>query len=888
MRASCRFILLLPLAVLPWLFGGVHPWAQIFLAVAVLASLATWVLSDRNRNRPLPPAIFPLLLASCLGVFQLIPLSPAVLADISPRAAAAWNGWAPNISAPSRDAELQFRQSVGDFAVPERWTASIYPASSRHDLAFLVLAIAMFFLGAQLFSGAASQKLLWGVVAANGALFAFFGIAQQLAWSGRLYGQVALGTGGQPFAAFVNRNNASGYLNLCLAAAIGVALSCWSNHSVRPSRARPLLAARPWLHVSRRLLGAWQAGIRGIGRLDGAKLSSVMAIVVILAGILCAQSRGGWIALALAAGFVLTRLAQARQSRSLVWGSLLILVASFSLVQWLGQTESIGRRWQSLNLGTVSLNDARLAHWRDGLSAGSDYLFVGSGLGTYRYAYRPYVQSAERVWFFHAENQYLEAFVEGGIVGVGLLLATITLVAMACRRLLQERRGSASYLCGIVGTFALVSQSIHAFFDFGLYLPANMSLFALICGSVVGHAARLKPSSAVDGRVHTGVPSLATFSRPIFLPGLAAILFCASLFSLVEIRRACAAESAVRASHIQVVDADMSAIASAQHVRQLGNAIHSRPDDAEAHLALARQLVQRYRLQAYHVLRRDVSPEQADDQLWSLTSPIALHASVQRFQRMGRSIELENLRRSEAVRTDLKHASSHLLKAIRGCPLLPDAYLLLAEIAPVVSSTDIDVVLVERARGIAGGNFELLRECGLVELQAGRTASGLADLRRSAELEPGKIADILRLASEGIDAELLVNDALPASPFLMVQLAREHFSNHDSAHLYSALLDRAATLAAVEPMPETERLQLEATIFALQGRHQQAISRLSRAVEKRPDVAEWRYELASLLRQQDELDLAWEHATICGRMDPDNQRYDRLLRELVRARLASR
>ena len=58
---------------------------------------------------------------------------------------------------------------------------------------------------------------------------AFFGICQQMSWNGKLFWSFPLRHSGYPFSSFVNRNNAAGYLVLCLAAAFGVAFWSWSN-----------------------------------------------------------------------------------------------------------------------------------------------------------------------------------------------------------------------------------------------------------------------------------------------------------------------------------------------------------------------------------------------------------------------------------------------------------------------------------------------------------------------------------------------------------------------------------------------------------------------------------------------------------------------------------
>ena len=156
-----------------------------------------------------------------------------------------------------------------------------------------------------------------------------------------------------------------------------------------------------------------------------------------------------------------------------------------------------------------------------------------------------------------------------------------------------------------------------------------------------------------------------------------------------------------------------------------------------------------------------------------------------------------------------------------------------------------------------------------------------------AELDGQQIAPILRIASQTIEPEILVRDGLPPVSQLLLALAREHFSDQDGTLMKQALLNRAAEVLDRRSMQPDELLQLEATIFEMQGRGEEAIERLTLAVNNRPQSTEWRYQLASLLQKHGRLDLAWEHARKCVRKEPNNERFDALLRELVRARLAA-
>jgi hypothetical protein len=94
--------------------------------------------------------------------------------------------------------------------------------------------------------------------------------------------------------------------------------------------------------------------------------------------------------------------------------------------------------------------------------------------------------------------------VEAGLPGLALLLTALITGRAGLLAFVARPRPGQSYALGIAGTFALSSQAIHALFDFGLYLPANMLLLALICGAVCGRAAWLGRRAASTDRLCDG------------------------------------------------------------------------------------------------------------------------------------------------------------------------------------------------------------------------------------------------------------------------------------------------------------------------------------------------------------------------------------------------
>jgi hypothetical protein len=106
----------------------------------------------------------------------------------------------------------------------------------------LSLAVATFLLGAIVLADRMAFAVVGVVVALNGAALAFFGLVQQLTWNGQLFWSIPLTRGGAPFASYVNRNNAAGFLNMCLACAVGLTVwglvhnsyAAWRRGIVRP------------------------------------------------------------------------------------------------------------------------------------------------------------------------------------------------------------------------------------------------------------------------------------------------------------------------------------------------------------------------------------------------------------------------------------------------------------------------------------------------------------------------------------------------------------------------------------------------------------------------------------------------------------------------------
>ncbi len=508
------FLLIATLAITPWFFGGVWARVQSVLMFTSVLLLALSVLQSA-RSVParsyLPAAFLPLVLGILLGLFQLIPLGPA----FAPQLAAGSTKWRADAarSATDQTSALPAAASVSSSPITSR---SLYPPATREHLALLVLVTCVFWVAVQHLPQEHSLSRLLFAVTVCGVAVALFGLIQKFTWNGKIYWSVPLTQGGNAFGPYVNRNNAGGFLNLCLAAGLGSLV--WTNSSPPSGRGSAGFAAD---------LRNWFADF------SAGRLLLLASLVLLVGAIVASASRGSILSLAFAAAVMFAVSLTQRGRRLPAFGMAICAAAALALVSWLGQDVEVRARFGSLLSGDAE--DLRLLNWADAVQALPDFWGFGSGLNTYRFVCPPFEQrfTADR-WHYYAENQYLQALLDGGVVALSLLLATIVLVVVAIVHLFR-RGGRTNTAIATMGTFALSSQIVGAAFDFGLYLPANAMLLAAICGTVVGRAVMMNGESGQ--RWYLGSAVRQDTAAIVSLP-----LIVGAFFGGVELHRAAAVE----------------------------------------------------------------------------------------------------------------------------------------------------------------------------------------------------------------------------------------------------------------------------------------------------------------------------------------------------------
>lgn len=454
-------------------FGGVLWWTQFafaaitcFLTCAALVQVV--VLGDRYKLIHLWP-ILPAGFVVGYAIAQTVSLPDTLTSLIAPASYTAYREYAGAIL-PATGRTMASTHAI-----------SVEPEQTLHFASLLAAAVALFWSASQILVTRRRAIGLLSIIALSGVALTAIGLLKMLLPEFEI-----LGYGGntQTFANFVNRNNAALFLNYTAAVSLGLLawrLATVSGHEFDEDDFE--------LNDMFSLIG------------ESESLVAAFGLLASISGLLVCGSRGGLVAMVagLLLGFGWIHRRRGRRQILVVataFGLGLVLLLAPLQLNLRSLTRLEG--FVSADFSTLTL-DGRWTHWKDGLSAAWGYFPLGSGAGTYGTAHLPYLDHGGRALFLHADNLWLEWFVELGAVGVAAIL-TILVLAVSALRKLTHSSDPLDHGIRVAGWYMLAATLVSQLFDFGLLMPANFIILVLTFAIVFYRASEqtsIKPKSIV-------------------------------------------------------------------------------------------------------------------------------------------------------------------------------------------------------------------------------------------------------------------------------------------------------------------------------------------------------------------------------------------------------
>lgn len=399
--------------------------------------------AGRSTTGPFPgPAAAPAFALAGVGLFgllQSVPLPRPVLSSLAPSLAAVWQragelighdpGWLPLSLAPevSRGVALHWLAVAAAFLAAGQVGRD---RLARRALAFALALVALFEL---LYGGGrwvARRTVIWGVEVPGDPA--------------RLRGT------------YVNADHLGTLFLIALAVA-----GAWLWWSAQRARRAPVIDhALLWLVLPSAAFLALFTGLAFTGSRAG--LLAAMGGALATAAVLVLHHRRWQVGMAAAA----------------------VTVLALGGVAALGYRQGFGRL-----LGTSATEvtwNARLEVYAASLDLWHRSPITGTGLGTFRQAF-PLVQppSVSKEWI-HAHSDVLELLVTTGVIGLPLLAWGLWRLLRRAWRVLELAPHSEDRAAGLAALCAVAAVGLHSLVDFGLTMPANAMILAIVCGAACG------------------------------------------------------------------------------------------------------------------------------------------------------------------------------------------------------------------------------------------------------------------------------------------------------------------------------------------------------------------------------------------------------------------
>lgn len=857
--------------------AAVEPGAEFCLFCGVACLLILWALRlvvEGKLTWEYCPVSLGLAGLFLFGVFQLLPLSPPVLAWLSPHT----NRLSADLL-PATPEVLALGEPRSASFWPAGSTLSLYPAATRLETIRLLAVLLLFLVVRNNVTSPGAFRRFAIAVVINGFLLALFAFVQffssrpkTMYWSIPVLNNL--------FGPFICRDHYPFYLNMCIGMGIGLLLSVGSARSGRAHRHR---SSRHGSHHRDNRpeesrgpdVGNWIGSAADI--LQSPKVMWIsLALALMISSVVFCLSRGGVVSLAgsLLVLLVLRAVHAGRSPRAS--GGLLVVGMAIVALAWFG-FDPLKSRLNTLWTGEA-LEDSRLPAWVDVLAAAKDFPLWGTGYGTFLHvelAYRTRVNLPDEGWE-NAHNDYLEALVEGGVVRLVLSLVIIALVYRLAWRALKRLEGHSGQGLILGGIFAFTTVVIHSFVDFGLHLPA-ITVLATVLGAHL--STQGSPAEVTESTDQATEPF--RFGR---LGALAALMVALLLGTILCVEGWHLARSYAFMVEAREDEGESDPARQTRRIARLEEASRAAPELANVHLSAGQAHLDLYRTLLVKVEQQEQACQAAQLVLaaapvpgWP-SPPMVFTATAAQAP----AFRLESAR-EDLVRHQLVGSLRHYLVARDLCPLAAKPHVQIAANLDGFAHADARSDYIRRAKQALPHNAELFYLLGLLELQDHQEDAAWASWRHSLTVSQQYLSPILTRASKQLSDEQLVARVLPERADTVVAAAAVLHSAPDSEERRPYLEKARAILDSSAAALSPEDLHLKAEITTWLGDDAAASAAYEAALRLKPYQFDWRLEHAKFLHKKGRQKEARRELAIVIDQQPGNKEAQQLLDKVLRA-----
>ncbi|HNX81476.1 MAG TPA: O-antigen ligase family protein [Candidatus Omnitrophota bacterium] len=409
-------------------YGGIGAFAMVSIELAVAGLVLAWgmgMLWKREIVCVKTGFFIPFVLFAGYVVFQCLPLPPGIVGLLSAKSLWVSRNFIPGID-------------------PAGWTTlSIYPYASFQEFVKIITYGGLFFLVINSVRQKKDAVFLANAIIWFGVLISIFAIIQHFSYANKVYWFDAEFSAATAVGPFVMKNNFTGYLCMIVPLAMGY-----------------MLTDMPF---SRRVIYA--TGV------------AVMSLAMFFS-----LSRGGVIVYGLSMVIFLAVCASrtiVRQKPAFIF---LCVIIGLCGALFLMEGRMMAERLRQLFQEEVFVSLGHGYSWADILRIIRDYIFVGSGLGTFLAISPMYKSTFIQDLFTYAHNDYLQFFSEAGIAGCCIAAWFVWRYVFSILKAWLVRRDMFVISLGLGGMVAFTAIMIYSLLDFNLHIPSHGILCAVIMG----------------------------------------------------------------------------------------------------------------------------------------------------------------------------------------------------------------------------------------------------------------------------------------------------------------------------------------------------------------------------------------------------------------------